>query len=88
VAVKKPEVWRDIQFTDDMALAEFAADQADLRDTVYHQHGRCRQLRIARAEIAALARSEQIFLCVGRLRSVKVAWVGQDNILRCLACGC
>jgi hypothetical protein len=26
----------------------------------------------------ALARFEQVFLCVGRLRSVKCVWVGQD----------
>src|SRR5580658_6742071 len=88
VTSEKPEVRRDIQFTDDMALAEFAAGQADLRDTVYHQHGRSRQLGIARAEIAALARSQQIFFAVGRLRRVKVVWVGQDDILTSLAGGC
>src|SRR6185295_6784177 len=73
---------------DDVTLAEFTAVQADLGDAVYHQHGRRRQLCIARAEIAAFARFEQIFLCVGRLRSVKVSWVGQDKLLRRLAGGC
>src|SRR5258708_13443389 len=63
-----------------MARAEFAAVYVDLDDTVHHQHGRCWQLSIARAEIAALARFEQIFLFVGRLRSVKVARVGQGHV--------
>jgi hypothetical protein len=88
VAVKKPQARRDIQLADDVAFAEFAAVQADLGDTVHHQHGRCRQLGIAWAEIAAFARSEQIFLCVGRLRRVKVARVGQGKLLRRLAGGC
>jgi hypothetical protein len=65
VTVEKPEARGDIQLADDVALAEFAAVQADLGDTVHHQHRRCRQLGIARPEIAAFARSEQFFLCVG-----------------------
>jgi hypothetical protein len=60
-----------------MALAEFATVQAELGDAVHHQHGRRRQLRITRTEIAAFARFEQIFLGVGRLRGVKVA--GSDK---------
>jgi hypothetical protein len=79
MAMKEPEVRRDVQLADDMALSEFAAVHADLCDAVHHQHGRCRQLRIAWAEIASFARFAQIFLCVGRLRSVKIAWVGRDN---------
>ena len=79
MTVEKPEARRDIQFGDDVTLAEFTAVQADLGDAVYHQHGRRRQLGIARTEIAAFARFEQIFLRVGRLRSVEVARVGQDN---------
>ena len=82
MTVKKPEARRDIQLADDVALAEFATVQADLGDTVHHQHGRCRQLGIARTEIAAFAGFEQIFLCVGRLRRVKVARVGQEVLLR------
>lgn len=39
IGSKEPEVWRDIQLTDDMAFAEFAADEAKLLDTAYHQHG-------------------------------------------------
>src|SRR5204862_5137734 len=88
VTVEKPEARGDIQLGDDVTLAEFAAVQADLGDAVDHQHGRRWQLRIARAEIAAFARSEQLFLGVGRLRSVKVARVGQGRLLRHLAGGC
>jgi hypothetical protein len=88
VTVEKPEVRPDIQLTDDMALAELATVHADLDDTVHHQHRRCRQLGIARAEIAAFARFEQIFLAVGRLWMVKVAGGGHGTILLCLAGGC
>lgn len=48
-------------------------------DAVHHQHGRRRQLRIARTEIAAFARFQQLFLRVGRLRRVKIMWVWQDD---------
>ena len=76
VTAEEPEAGRDIQFADDMALAEFAAVQADLGDAVHHQHRRRGQLGIARAEIAALARFEQVVFAVRRLRNVKVAGVG------------
>jgi hypothetical protein len=80
VTAKEPEVRRDIQLADDMALAEFAAVHADLGNTVHHQHGRCRQLGITRAEIAAFARFEQIFFAVGRLRNVEVARIRQGHV--------
>jgi hypothetical protein len=79
VAVKKPEVRRHIQFRDDVALVEFTAIGADLRDAVHHQHRRRRQLRIAWAEISAFARFEELLLRVGRLRRVKIVGVGQTN---------
>jgi hypothetical protein len=41
VTVEKPEARGDIQLGNDMALAEFAAVQADLGDAVHHQHRRC-----------------------------------------------
>src|SRR3982751_432372 len=71
--------WRDVELADDMALAELAAVQADLRDAIHHQHWRRRQLRVAGAEIAALARSQQVVPGVGRLRRVKIMRVGQDD---------
>src|SRR6266404_8175584 len=76
---KKPEARTNIQLADDMALAIFAAVHADPCDAVHHKHGRCWQLRIAWADIAPFARFEQLFFCVGRLRSMKIVWVGQVN---------
>lgn len=80
VTAEKPEIGPDIELADDMALAEFAAIRADFDDTVHHQHRRRRKLGIARPEIAALARVEQIFPAVGRLRRVEVVGVRHGGL--------
>jgi hypothetical protein len=79
VAIEEPVVGRDIELADDMALAERATVRADLGDAIHHQHRRCRQLRIARAEIAAFARSQQLVPGVGWLRRVEIVGVGHGD---------
>ena len=55
VTTEKPKARRNIQLADDVTLPEFAAVDTDLGDAVHHQHRRRRQLRVAWAEMAAIA---------------------------------
>jgi len=47
---KKPEIRKDIQLGEDLALAEGTALVTDFDDAVHHEHVRRRQLGIARAK--------------------------------------
>jgi len=64
---EEPEIRVDIQFSNELALAVFAAHFADVNDAINHQHVRRRQLRITGPEQLAAAATKQIFPSKGLL---------------------
>jgi hypothetical protein len=65
VAGEEPQVRADIEFGDQLALAERTAGFVDAGDAVEHQHRRRRQARIAGAEHDALGAFDQLLVVQG-----------------------
>ena len=66
MASEEPEVRLDVEFGAHLPLAVLAALVADRGDAVEHEHGRERQLGIARTEKLAAAAGEQLLVIKAR----------------------
>ena len=62
MAREEPKLGVDIQLGHHMALAIGAAIGGNLGDPVHHQHGRQRELRVAKAKHFAAAAGKQAFV--------------------------
>src|SRR5690606_16918874 len=67
MAREEPQIRPDVEFGTDESLAIFSTLLAHAGNAVEHQHGRRRQLGIARAEQFAPRACQQVFIIVARL---------------------
>jgi hypothetical protein len=61
MAVKEPQVWRDIKLCDHMTFAMLSAITADFGNPIHHQHGWRRQLCIPGPKQFAARAFQQVF---------------------------